>query len=65
MQQQTMPNYMNATPQYNGYLPPQQILTAKGKESIDKLRMAPNSSVLIADETAPVVWKLAAVKPNS
>lgn len=38
-------------------LPPQQILTARGKASIDKLRMSPNSSILIADETAPIVWK--------
>ena len=38
-------------------LPPQQILQAKGKASIDMLRMSPNSSVLIADETAPIVWK--------
>ena len=37
-------------------LPPQQILQANGKASIDALRMAPNSSVLIMDTTAPVVW---------
>lgn len=50
--------------QYNPYmcpqqniLPPQQILQAKGKASIDMIRMSPNSSVLIADETAPIVWK--------
>lgn len=44
--------YMN-----NNMLPPQQILQANGKASIDALKMAPNSSVLIADETAPIVWK--------
>lgn len=38
-------------------LPPQQIMQAKGKASIDAIRMSPNSSVLIADETAPIVWK--------
>lgn len=50
--------------QYNPYmcpqqniLPPQQILQAKGKASVDMIRMSPNSSVLIADETAPIVWK--------
>ena len=48
---------------YNNYyptrnvLPPQQILQARGKASIDTLCMSPNSSVLIADETAPIVWK--------
>lgn len=38
-------------------LPPQQILQANGKTSIDMLKMSPNSSVLIADTTAPVVWR--------
>ena len=37
-------------------LPPQQVLQANGKASIDALRMAPNSSVLIMDTTAPIVW---------
>jgi hypothetical protein len=38
-------------------LPPQQILQANGKASITALKMSPNSSVLIADTTAPIVWK--------
>lgn len=38
-------------------LPPQQILQANGKTSIDNLRMSPNSSALIADQTAPIIWK--------
>ena len=45
---------------FTGYptmLPPQQILQANGKASIDALRMSPNSSVLIADQTQPVVWR--------
>lgn len=42
---------------YSSILPPQQILTAKGKASIDTLKLSPNSSILIADETAPIVWK--------
>ena len=41
----------------NNVLPPQQILQANGKTSIDALKMSPNSSVLIADNTAPIVWK--------
>ena len=52
--------YSYPNPQYGiqpNILPPQQILQAKGKASIDMLRMSPNSSVLIADETAPIVWK--------
>ena len=39
-------------------LPPQQVLQANGKPSIDALRMAPNSSVYIEDTTANgLVWK--------
>lgn len=38
-------------------LPQQQILQANGKTSIDALRMSPNSSVLIADQTKPIIWK--------
>ena len=50
-----MLNHMN--PYMNNMLPAQQILQANGKTSIDALKMAPNSSVLIADNTAPIVWK--------
>ena len=52
-QQNILPQQFTA----QNVLPPQQILQAKGKESIDMIRMSPNSSVLIADETAPIVWK--------
>ena len=37
-------------------LPPQQVLQANGKPSINALRMSTNSSVLIMDSTAPMVW---------
>lgn len=48
----------NILPQFSqNVLPPQQILQAKGKASIDMIKMSPDSSVLIADETAPIVWK--------
>ena len=49
-------NPINPTSQQN-ILPPQQILQANGKPSIDALRMSPNSSALIADSTQPVIWK--------
>ena len=42
---------------YQNILQPQQILQANGRESINALRLAPNSSVLIADSTAPIIWK--------
>ena len=51
------PQQFNAFQPQQNILPPQQIPQAKGKDSIDMLRMSPNSSVLIADETAPIVWK--------
>ena len=38
------------------YLPPQQVLQVDGKTSIDKMRMAPNSSLLALDRTAPIIW---------
>lgn len=43
-------------PQQPNTLPQQQIVQANGKASIDALRLAPNSSVLIMDKTAPIVW---------
>ena len=42
--------------QNQNILPQQQIVQANGKASIDALRMAPNSSILIMDTTAPLVW---------
>ena len=37
-------------------LPAKQVLQANGRASINALRMSPNSSVLIMDTTAPLVW---------
>lgn len=45
-----------AQPSVTNMLPPQQVLQANGKPSIDALKMSPNSSVLIMDTTAPIVW---------
>ena len=50
--QQYAPQYQ----QQSNVLPPQQVLQANGKASIDALRMSPNSSALIMDSTAPIVW---------
>ena len=56
-------NYMNpvfsqnAQQQNQNVLPPCQILTASGQASIDNLKMAPNSSVFIAHQTEPLLWK--------
>lgn len=45
-----------APQQQSNVLPAQQVLKAKGRASIDTLQMAPNSSVFIMDETAPMIW---------
>lgn len=37
-------------------LPAQQVIQVAGKASIDTLQMSPNSSILIMDTTAPIVW---------
>ena len=39
-----------------GYLPAQQVIQVSGKSSVDAMKMAPNSSVLVMDNTAPLVW---------
>lgn len=48
--------YNQPTPQQN-VLPPQQILQANGRSSVDNIRMSPNSSVLVADSTLPIIYK--------
>ena len=50
------PMYTPPPQQTPNILPSQQVLQAAGKASIDALQMAPNSSVLIMDTTAPIVW---------
>lgn len=52
-----MIQHYNPYLQNSNILPPQQIIQANGKQSIDSLRMSPNSSALIADTTAPIVWR--------
>ena len=39
------------------FMQPQQILQVAGAASIKSLRMAPNSSLLAMDTTAPLVWQ--------
>lgn len=38
-------------------LPPQQIMQASGRESVQSIKLSPNSSVLIADSTRPIIYK--------
>ena len=37
-------------------LPPQQVIQVNGKASIDSIQLAPNSSLLAMDISAPLVW---------
>ena len=54
MVNQFNPYYM---PSYPQTLPQQQIPTANGRSSVDSLKLAPNSSILIADSTLPIIYR--------
>lgn len=44
---------------YNPYATPalrQEVITVNGKNGAEAYQMAPNSSILLLDETAPIVW---------
>ena len=45
-------NYQN----YPNILPPQQIIQVNGKASVDTIQLSPNSSILLMDTSAPIVW---------
>ena len=48
--------YNSYFPQQRNSLPPQQIIQVNGKASVDTMQLAPNSSLLAMDITAPIVW---------
>ena len=59
------PDYLNAMinnnigqPRMLGsqYMPRMQVIKVNGEAGARNLRMAPNSSALVLDETAPIVW---------
>ena len=49
---------MNQFPsqQRSNILPQQQIIQVNGKASVDTIQLAPNSSILVMDTSAPIVW---------
>lgn len=49
--------YLYNSNSYNQTLPPQQIPTANGRASVDNIKLAPNSSALVADSVLPIVYK--------
>lgn len=56
--QSSMPQQYLMSQQSTPSLPAQQILKVNGEESVKQVRMAPNSSALAMDTTAPIVWLL-------
>lgn len=44
------------TPINRPTLPQQQIIQVNGKSSVDTIQLAPNSSILVMDTSAPIVW---------
>ena len=52
-----MNNYVPNNYQYGfNVLPHQQVIQVNGKSSVDSIRMAPNSSVILMDTSAPLIW---------
>ena len=49
-------NMMSPQPMNNQFLPRTQVIRVNGEAGARNLRMAPNSSALVLDETAPIVW---------
>lgn len=43
-------------PMNQNVLPQQQITQVNGKASVDTIQLAPNSSILVMDTSAPIVW---------
>lgn len=50
------PYYQNMSMNVNPVLPHQQIIQVNGKASVDTIQLAPNSSILVMDTSAPIVW---------
>ena len=49
-------NYQGYFQPHQNILPQQQIIQVNGKASVDTIRLAPNSSILVMDTSAPIVW---------
>lgn len=49
--------YQPPQPQPQNLLPSQQIMQTNGRPTFEAFKMSPNSSILLADTTAPIVWK--------
>lgn len=57
--QQFSPQFMSQTQPFQGWgqnLPRQEIIRVNGENGAKAYQMAPNSSALLMDESAPLVW---------
>ena len=48
--------YQSPVMQNPNLMQPQQVTHVNGKASVDTIQLAPNSSILVMDTTAPMVW---------
>lgn len=48
--------YLNMMPQLQMPAPHMEVIRVNGANGVDVFQMGPNSSVLLLDETAPIVW---------
>ena len=55
-QQAYQPYYPQQQMPQHPVLPQQQIVQVNGKASVDTIQLAPNSSILVMDTSAPIVW---------
>ena len=51
-----MPYNNSSQLQQNNYLGKQEVVRVNGKNGAEAFQMLPNSSILLLDETAPIVW---------
>ena len=49
-------NPYSYVPQIQMPAPHMEVITVKGENGVDAFQMGPNSTVLLLDETAPIVW---------
>ena len=49
-------NQYNQQLQQNNYMNKMQVVRVNGKNGAEAFQMPPNSSILLLDETAPIVW---------
>lgn len=49
-------NYVQQMPQLTIAAPHMEVIRIQGEPGVDMFQMGPNSSALLLDETAPIVW---------